>query len=226
MIKITITPPKSNDFSVNEAYKTLRTNILWGLDKKIICFTSSFPGEGKSSVALNVALALVEQGKEVLFIDADMRKSVLHKRIGIERYSGGLSELLVGKKKIDDVLCSTNIPDFYIIFAGNLPPNPSELLGHSRFTQLIEVCKEVYDYVIIDTPPIGNVIDAAIVAKSCDGIVLVIEAGKTEAKIIKRNIQQLEQLECPIMGCVMNKVHKKTDSYYGKYYGNYCMGKK
>ena len=220
MVNIKITPPQSNNFAVNEAYKTLRTNILWNVDKKIICFTSSLPGEGKSSVAINVALSLVEQGKKVLFIDADMRKSVLHNRVRADHYPGGLSELLAGKESISDVLCLTNIPGFYIIFSGNFPPNPSELLGHQRFSMLTETCKKVYDYIIIDTPPIGSVIDAAIISKSCDGIIFIVEAGRDEAKILKRNIQQLEQLECPIIGFVMNKVSKKTDSYYGKYYGN------
>lgn len=221
-----ITLPKIDDFAVNEAYKTLRTNLLWNVDKKVICITSSLPEEGKSSIALNLANSFAEQGKTVLLIDADIRKSVMNNRLKVPKIGGGLSEFLAGQKGATDIICSTDVHGLNIIFAGAYPPNPSELLGGKRFELLIEKTRSEFDYIIIDTPPIGSVVDAAIVAKVCDGILMVVEAGRIETKMLKRNFVQLEQSGCPILGCVMNMVSRKTDSYYGKYYGSYYSDKK
>lgn len=221
MITIKIAPEKTTNFSFNESYKTLRTNLLWNDEKKVVCFTSSFPGEGKSSVAFNAAMSLAEQDRKVLFIDADMRKSILPNRLGIKQYTEGLSEFLARKRELDSILCKTNVDNLYMIFSGSFPPNPSELLGKDLLVKTINSCKKIFDHIIIDTPPIGSVIDAAIISRSSDGIVMVVEAGKTERKELQRSVQQLEQLNCPIIGFVLNKISKKTDSYYAKYYGKY-----
>lgn len=225
MVTVNIAGIQAENYSVKEAYKTLRTNILWSTDKKIICFTSCTANEGKSSVSFNLALALAEQEKKVLYIDADIRKSVLLRRLRPDRNTSGLSEYLAGKKDKTEVIQTTNIEKIDIVFSGRFPPNPSELLGNGKMKDLLIGCRENYDYILIDTPPIGSVSDSAVVAGYCDGVILVIEAGKNNYDFVRRAIEQMEQINCTIMGCVLNKIGRNTDQYYGKYYGYYYDSK-
>ena len=118
-------------------------------------------------------------------------------------------------------MCKTQIENLMMIFAGIVPPNPAELLGQGKFESLITSGRKVYDYIIIDAPPLGNVIDAAIIAKVCDASVLVISANVISRKFAKTIKKQLERSECPILGVVLNKVDMNQNKYYGKYYGNY-----
>lgn len=208
------------DYRTNEAYKTLRTNIEFsGDDKKTIVFTSSIPDEGKSTVSLSLAKSLAEGGKKVLFLDADLRKSVLIGRHKVTGEIKGLSHFLAGQAEVKDIICKTQQEGFYIIFAGVLPPNPAELLGGARFEAFLASARKAYDYVIIDAPPLGNVIDSAIIAKNCDASVLVIAANKISYKFVNAVKEQLEKADCPILGVVLNKVKMKQNKYYGKYYG-------
>ena len=212
----------AKDYRSNEAYKTLRTNLEFsGSDNKAIVLTSSTPNEGKSTVSLGLALALVESGKRVLFVDADLRKSVLVGRHKVTEEVKGLSHYLSGQADLNDVICRTQEPGLFVIFAGVVPPNPSELLGQKRFAHLIESAKDIYDYVIIDAPPLGNVIDAAVISKVCDASVLVVAAKMVSYKFVRTVKEQLEKTGCPILGVVLNKVDMKQNKYYGKYYGNY-----
>ena len=163
------------DYRSNEAYKTLRTNIEFsGADNKVIVFTSCTPNEGKSTVSLSLAQSLAEGGKRVLFIDADLRKSVLMGRHKVNGDLKGLSHFLSGQSEVDDIIYKTQEPGMMVIFSGVTPPNPAELLGYKRFSSLIASARKVYDYIIIDAPPLGSVIDSAIVATVCDAAVLVI----------------------------------------------------
>lgn len=221
MININIEGIQAKTYFTKEAYKTLRTNILWSTDKKMICFTSCTENEGKSSVSFNLALALAEQEKKVLYIDADIRKSVLIKRIRPDRSIAGLSEYLAAKKNKADIIQTTNVEYLDVIFSGKFPPNPTELLGNGRMEILLKESRENYDYILVDTPPAGNLADSAIVAGYCDGVILVVEAGKNNSDFVRRAIEQMEQVNCSIMGCVLNKIGRKTDRYYGKYYGYY-----
>lgn len=210
------------DYRSDEAYKMLRTNIEFSGEKnKVLVFTSCTPGEGKSTVSLSVAESLAQSGKKVLFVDADLRKSVLAGRHGVHGELKGLSHFLSGKEKVEDVVCKTQIENLMMIFAGIVPPNPAELLGQEKFEGLITSGRKVYDYIIIDAPPLGNVIDAAIIAKVCDASVLVISANVISRKFAKTIKKQLERSECPILGVVLNKVDMNQNKYYGKYYGNY-----
>ena len=185
------------DYRCNEAYKTLRTNIqLCGSDMKVIMFTSSTPNEGKSSVSFNLAVSLAESGKKVIFIDADLRKSVLVGRYKINKAIKGLTHFLSGMNKF-------------------------ELLANNSFDALVKALRDTYDYVIIDTPPLGSVTDAAIVAQKCDGAVLVVAAHMVNYKFVQKQLEQLKMTKCKILGSVLNKVDLAGDSYYGKYYGNY-----
>lgn len=212
----------AKDYRSNEAYKTLRTNLEFsGSDNKAIVLTSSTPNEGKSTVSIGLALALVESGKRVLFVDADLRKSVLVGRHRVTEEVKGLSHYLSGQADLNDVICRTQEAGLFVIFAGVVPPNPSELLGQKRFAHLIENAKANYDYVIIDAPPLGNVIDAAVISKVCDASVLVVAAKSVSYKFVRTVKEQLEKTGCPILGVVLNKVDMKQNKYYGKYYGNY-----
>lgn len=210
------------DYRANEAYKTLRTNIQFcGNDIKVITFTSCTPNEGKSSVSFNLAVSFAEVGKRVILIDADLRKSVLIGRYKVGEVEYGLTHYLSGQEELWEVLLHTDIENMDIIFSGNYSPNPAELLNHTRFTKMINKLRDEYDYVIIDTPPLGSVIDSAIVAKISDGAVLVIEAQAISYRFAQNVKEQLEKSNCKILGAVLNKVSMEKNSYYGKYYGKY-----
>ena len=210
------------DYRSSEAYKTLRTNIEFsGAENRAIVLTSSTPDEGKSTVSLGLAMALCESGKKVLFIDADLRKSVLVGRHRVTEELKGLSHYLSGQAEMTEIVCKTQEPNLFVIFAGVVPPNPSELLGQERFETLLKRSKDAYDYIIIDAPPLGSVIDAAVIARVCDASVLVVAANSVSYKFVRTVKDQLEKTGCPILGVVLNKVDMKKNKYYGKYYGNY-----
>lgn len=212
----------AKDYRSNEAYKTLRTNIEFsGADNKVIVLTSCTPNEGKSTVSLGLSMSLAESGKKVLFIDADLRKSVLVGRRRVTEEVKGLSHFLSGQAEVEEVMYKTQEPGLVVMFAGVVPPNPAELLGQKRFEALISSARKVYDYIIIDAPPLGSVIDSAIIARVCDASVLVISAHTISYKFARTVKEQLEKAGCPILGVVLNKVNMKQNKYYGKYYGQY-----
>lgn len=222
METVSITKLINLDFQGNEAYKTLRTNIQFcGSDVKIIGLTSTIPNEGKSSVSLNLAVSIAESGKKVVFVDGDLRKSVLIGRYKIDRPIKGLTHYLSGINKADEIIYKTSFDNLHMIFSGPIPPNPSELLGSAKFNNLIQVLGQTYDYVVIDTPPIGSVIDGAVIAKVCDGMIIVVEANKISYKFAQKVKNQLDKTGCRILGAVLNKVDISEKGYYGKYYGKY-----
>lgn len=217
MEKITINLPGSEDFFVQEAYKTLRTNLQFcGQDIKVIAFTSCGENEGKSTISLHTAKSLAEQGKRVLLIDADMRKSVMAGRNAKVQRVCGLCEILTGMKSVSDCLYTTQFPTLDILFSGKYPPNPVELLGSVYFSKLVKASRDVYDYIIIDTPPLGMVIDAAVIAQVCDGTVLVMSNGMVRYGQAKAVIAQLEKSGSKILGVVRNHTGKPRRAYYGK----------
>lgn len=221
MVNIEIKPQKLNH-NADESYKSLRTNLLFcGSDKKVIAITSCTPNEGKSSVTLNLAISMAEAGKKVLLIDADLRKSVLIGRTRVNESVKGLAHYLSRQNILTDVICSTNVKGLHMIFAGPVPPNPAELLSSKLFHDMLVSVRKVYDYVLIDTPPLGNVIDGAVIAEECDGSVMVIESGIISYRFAQEVKGQLEKSNCPILGVVLNKVDISKNGYYGKYYGKY-----
>ena len=212
------------DYSAEEAYKTLRTNLKFcGEDKTAIAVTSCVENEGKSSVSMNLCRSLAESGQKVILVDADLRKSVLLGRSKVSQEIVGLTHFLSSQAQMASVIYSTNIEGFDIIFAGPSAPNPAELLGNNHFNELLQVLKRNYDYVIIDTPPLGVVIDSAIIAQKCDGTIIVIESGTDSYRFVRSVKEQLEKAQCPILGVVLNKVDISKASYYGRYgrYGKY-----
>ena len=215
------------DFKTKEAYKTLRTNVQFcGDDVKVISITSCVPNEGKSMVSFNLAVSIAETGKKVLFIDADLRKSVLIGRYKINKAIKGLTQYLSGVEELDSVKYTTNVENLDMILSGPVPPNPAELLNNEKFTALVEITKKEYDYVVIDTPPIGQVIDPAIVAQQTDGVIFLVSQANVSYKYAQKQIEQLKRSGCRILGAVLNKVEPEgKGSYYGGYYGKYYKGK-
>ena len=196
-----------DNFYSQEAYKALRTNLMFcGRDVQIIAVTSHWENEGKTTVVLNLARSLAELGKRVLVIDADMRKSVMAGRHTKAKNPAGLSEILTGLVKLSDGLYSTQYENLHIIFSGKYPPNPVELLGGKYFPMLLEETRKVYDYVLVDTPPLGQVIDAAVLAPACDGTLVVMECHSIRQKHAKTLISQLEKSGSKILGVVRNNI--------------------
>lgn len=225
---------KEQSYTMKESLRALKTNIQFcGDDVKTILITSAVPNEGKSTVALNLARSLTESGKRVLLIDTDMRKSVFVGRLRAASDSGeeicGLSHYLSGQKKLEDVLYGTDIPRLFMIFAGPSVPNPTEILEKRYFEELLKFGQEHFNYILLDCAPIGAAIDAAVVAKHCDGAILVVAQGMASGRLILSVKKQLEASGVRILGAVLNKVKMKKNgydggyygSYYGSYYGNY-----
>lgn len=200
---------KSN-FATVEAFKTLRSNLLFcGSDIKTIVITSSFENEGKSTVSAELSKSLAEIGKKTLMIDADMRKSVVLRRSLKAQNILGLSELLSDQATVEQVLYNTQLPEFDIIFSGHFPPNPVELLSSKKFSKLLEEFKEIYDYIIIDSPPLTPVIDAAVISANCDGAILVFSLGRAKIKESLAVKEQLIKSGCNILGAVINQTDYK-----------------
>lgn len=221
---VTLTREMQDDYGYNEAIKTLRTNILFcGSKVRVIMFTSSVPGEGKSDITLAAAQSMAQLGKKVLVIDGDIRRSVLVTRYQLKEKVNGLSQYLCGQKKLEDVIYDTSVENLSMIFAGPYSPNPAELLEEKLFTSLLEYARGEFDYIMIDTPPMASLIDGAIVARQCDGAVMVIESGAISYKVEQRVKAQLEKSGCRILGVVLNKVDVTAQGYYGAYgkYGKY-----
>ncbi|MGL5616001.1 MAG: CpsD/CapB family tyrosine-protein kinase [Sarcina sp.] len=203
----------------SEAYKALRTNIQYSsIDKKmkVILITSSEPGEGKSTTSGNLAISLAQDGKKVLVIDCDLRKPSIHKLFK-ESNLIGLSEVLLGKETFTEAMNEYG-ENIDILTSGNLPPNPSEMLGSKAMESLLEELREVYDHIIIDSPPIHAVSDAQILATKVDGTLLVVKAEKTKKDSVQRAKEQINKVNGKIIGAVLNSVDSKRDKYY-YYYG-------
>ena len=158
---------------------------------------------------MNLAASLAETGKRVMLIDADLRKSVLLGKLGISERILGLTNFLAGQCQLNDVICKTNYLTLDLILAGPVPPNPAELLGSQTFGKLIEHLRNYYDYVIIDTPPLGSVIDGAVIAKICDGIAIVVASNTVSYRFVQKIQEQLERTDCKILG-VIRKILRKV----------------
>ena len=214
MKKVTMNLPEVKDYRLTEGLNQLKTNLaVCGKDIKVITITSSVQNEGKSSVAFDLSKTMAEGGKKILMVDADLRKSVLAAKYHIQGIDKGLSHYLTGQAEIEDIIYETETEGFYLSVAGPLSPDPTSLLDSDQFQKFIDKVREDYDYVIIDAPPLGVVIDAAIIGKYCDGAVLVIEQGVIKRKVVQDVIKQLKRGKVRILGAVLNKVDERIGAY-------------
>lgn len=217
-------------YAVEEAMNRLRINIKFcGKNTKKLLITSSLPNEGKSTISFNLWKMMAEAGFPAVFMDMDLRKSVIKDRFNFKS-EGDIMDLgyyLSGNAEYEDVIYETNVPNGYIIPCYNLLDNPSMLLEDSRFPELLDRLSKEYRYIIIDSPPLGSVADAAQIASICDGAVLVVRSGDTSRNVIKQSLQQLEQVNCKLLGVILNRVEptgRAYKSYYGKYGSSYGYG--
>ena len=224
MNKLLINEDEIMSQQAREVFRSFRSNIEFtGVDNRAIVITSCLPADGKSTVSLRLAMTFAESEKKTVLVDADMRRSVLMRRVRAEgdNASVGLSHVLSGQKSVTEALYETNLKNLYVIPSGKFPTNSTELLGNSRFEELIIALKKTFDYVIVDTPPLGSVVDAAVAAKRCDGSVLVISEGKDSRKMTKSVLEQLKAANPNFLGVAMNNVEVRKNNYYYKRYYNY-----
>ena len=209
-----------------EYYNALRTNIqLSGNNLQVISITSVKPGEGKSTTSTNIAWAFARAGYKTLLVDADIRNSVMSGVFKSREKITGLTEFLSGTTDLSHGLCDTNVENLFVVQAGSISPNPTALLQSENFSTMIDTLRKYFDYLIVDTAPIGIVIDAAIITQKCDASVLVTAAGEANRKDVQKAKGQLEQTNKPFLGVVLNKFNTSAEKYgsYGEY-GSY--GKK
>lgn len=213
---------KDSKSPISEAYRTLRTNIQFSnIDKdlKTIIFTSAIPQEGKSSTVANLAVSMAQAGKKVVLIDCDLRKPTLHERFKISNIYG-LTNVLVGEKGIYQVIqFPEEIENLSMITSGPIPPNPAELLDSRKMETILDELKEKVDIILIDTPPIGIVTDAAVLSTKVDGVILVVGYKQAEIEMVQSAQSLLNKVGANIIGTVLTQIDIKDRSYskYGSY---------
>lgn len=220
MGKITsLEKPQSN---ISEAYRTIRTGIEFSnLDKdlKIICITSSKKDEGKTTVLSNLGVSFAKIDKKVLLIDADLRNPSISKMFDISN-TQGLMDILLGKRNIQDCVKKTKQENLYILTGGTIPPNPAEVLSSKKMSEFIESIKDEYDYIFIDSPPVGVVSDASIISAYSDGVIFVVGANEVDSNLAKIAKERLDSVKANIVGVILNKFKTDTNSEYYNYYYN------
>lgn len=219
----TDTPPLINNGvppNFAEAFKAVRTNVLFSTAEegsRSLVVTSTGPGEGKTIVSTNLAMALAQAGQRVILIDADMRRPQAHQMLELKQ-EPGLSNLIVGNVKASDAVRPTAVPGLWFLPAGRIPPNPAELLGSLRFRDFLATLRDHFDWVIVDSPPVMTVTDAAVVAHLANGVVFVVGSEMTSRGAAKAAMNQLDSAKGKVIGAILNRVDLDKNSYY---YGNY-----
>lgn len=218
---------KNLEFTATEQYKLLRTNLTFTIPEEVKCpiigVTSSMRGEGKSTTAVNLSYVLASAGKKVLLVDGDLRIPSVAKKMGIPS-TPGLTDLLMGFENQDlNEFKSEVLSNWYIMPSGDLPPNPSELLGSRRMETLLGILKEHFDYIVVDLPPVNIVSDALAISNFITGMIVVIRQDYTEKKELETCFRQLKLSNVNVLGCVMNETKSGKGSYskYKKYYKYY-----
>lgn len=212
-------------FAAAEAYKLLRTNIMFSFsDEKrchIVGITSSIQDEGKSSSCSNIAYALTEAGARVLLLEADLRKPTIASKLNLKK-TPGLTNILVSREDYKSVVQHSDLaPAIDIITSGDIPPNPSELLGSARMVALMEQLREHYDYILVDLPPVTAVSDAVTISKALDGIIVVVRSGVAQRKALAETMRQLKMVGVRILGFVYREDMQTHRAYYKHHYNRY-----
>ncbi len=216
-------------FAIVEAYKTIRANLMFllsGAKSKCVVLSSSNVGEGKSTTAVNLAIAFAQLGSKVLLIDADMRRPSIYKKMKLSNQKG-LSSVLVGFCDVEESISQIN-PYFDIMTSGPVPPNPSELLGSDKMSELLDKLSKDYDYIFIDTPPVNVVSDALVLAPKTEGIIYVVHDAVTTHDELQKALSGVEFADVRMLGIILNGTNRKksryrylTGRYYYKYYSYY-----
>ena len=214
--------PQSN---ISEAYRSIRTGIEFSnLDKglKVICITSSKKDEGKSTVVANLAVNFAKIDKKVLLIDGDLRNPTTNRLFDLAN-TNGIVDILLGKKNLNDCIKKTKQENLYILTGGVIPPNPSEVLASQKMSEFIKSIRSEYDYIFIDTPPIGIVSDAAIISSYSDGVIFVVGSNEVDKNLAKLAKERLDSVNANILGVILNKFKADINNeYYSyEYYGQY-----
>lgn len=220
---------QKDDFFIQEAYKTLRSNVIFSLtgeeENKIIQVTSAMMSEGKSITSVNLAISFAQTDRKVLLIDCDLRRPKLASLLSM-RAEVGLSNVLMDYKLLEQAILPTKVPNLEVLAAGEIPPNPSELLGSKRMATLLEELRKVYHYIILDTPPVNMVTDAVVLAPMSDGVLFVVRARHSDRGSVQEATEQLQYAKVKILGYVLNGVAPERGGYgsgkyrkYGKYKG-------
>lgn len=218
-----------SDFFVLEAYKTLRTNVSFALADKegcpVIMVTSALQNEGKSITSLNLAISYAMADQRVLVIDCDLRRPKVARLLN-ERAAIGLSNLILDPKLRSEAIRPTKIKGLDVLLAGNIPPNPSELLGSPRMERLLQELRQKYDMIVLDSPPVNVVTDAVVLAPRSDGVLFLVRANYSERGAVIHAVEQMRYAKAKILGFVLNDVETEKApfgyrKYRGKYYGRY-----
>lgn len=208
-------------FAYKEAFKTLRTNLDFvasANNLKVIAVTSALPDEGKSNTVINLAIALAGNGHSVVIVECDMRKPCMRKYLKISRNAKGLSAYLAGRAKLEECLLASQALRISTVHAGIVPPNPSELLNHPRMKQLLEILRGKYDYVLLDTPPVMLVTDAAVLGQIADGVILTVRSRYAQSQTLQMAKNRLESVGAHLMGVVLTRYDlKKSGLEHSRY---------
>lgn len=204
---------------ITEQYRLIRTNILFSsVDKEIktILITSPDPAEGKSTTSANLAIVLAQQGKNVLLVDADLRKASVHYSFNISNMNG-LTNILTRMTTTSETISKTHIPNLEVLSSGPIPPNPSELLNSEAMEKVMKELKHRFDYIIFDTPPVLAVTDSQVLANKCDGVVMVVASGKTRKDRALQSKELLIKAKSQLLGVIVNGVESTKMEYYNQY---------
>lgn len=211
-------------FQYVEAYKSLRTNLSFlsgTTDCKVIMVTSSVPEEGKSNVAINLSMTLAEGDKRVLLMDCDLRKGALSRYLNVKRSHPGISNVIAGQCNLAEAMSSVGGAEFTLLPVGPIPPNPAEMLATDKMASIVKAARDAFDYIIVDTPPVSVVTDAAVMSRLVDGVVLVVRPGITTIQAAQLSKKNLEAVDAHILGVILNgynvKQASKRDGYYYSY---------
>jgi capsular exopolysaccharide synthesis family protein len=202
----------------SEAYRSLRTSLLYAVvdnPLKVVLLTSPGPGEGKSTTCANLGTVLAQAGNNTLMIDADLRRPSLHKFFGARNFRG-LMNVLTDDNELSEVLVEP-LPGLKVAPTGPIPSNPSEILGSNRFAHLVEAARKEFDYVLIDSPPVGLVPDPVILATQADGVLLVLDAQGTRKDALRKAIRSLKSVGANVLGTVMNNAEEGKNASYNSY---------
>ena len=211
---------KNAPFAFSEAYKSLRTNVDYLAstnDYHSILVTSSGPWDGKSTVTLNLAIAFANSGKRVVLLDCDMRKASIASYLKIGRSTPGITSVLAHDKTLQDTILHIKAHNIDVLPVGILPPNPAETVGSAEMVRLVQLLGSMYDYVLIDTPPVSVVTDAAIMSRYVDGVILVARADETTKQALNMSKKRLEDVNANILGVVLNDFDARAHSYGSGY---------